>query len=321
MKRREFITLLGGAAAWPLAARAQQRTLVIGFLSPFPLEAIANRVAGFRNGLRELGYVEGRDVSIEWSYADNSRLPELAADLVRHRVDLIVASPGNAALAAKAATTTIPIIFFTGSDPVQIGFTATLNRPSGNMTGVTTMNLALTAKRLGLLSELLPKAVRLAVLVDSNIQDAEITIRKEAYEAGKALGREVGVLAAKTSQDIDSVFANWGPANGLLVSPAPLFTNRRVQLVTLAAYHRVPTAYFAREFAEIGGMMSYGTSETEQYRQIGIYAGRILRGEKLADLPVMQPTKFELVVNLQTMRTLGITAPSTLLATADEIIE
>jgi putative ABC transport system substrate-binding protein len=329
-KRREFVRLLGGTAAassllWPLAARAQQPAMpVVGYLTAGSPEAFANLVAAFRKGLSETGYVEGRNVAIEfrWANNENSRLPELAADLVRRRVAVIVApSSTPAALAAKAATATIPIVI-AGGDPVQSGLVASLNRPGGNVTGFSTMNTELTGKRLGLLQELLPGAARFAVLVNPNNSTAEAMIR-DVQAAGMTIGRQIEVLTASTNREIDTTFASFVQkrADALLVSPEALFDTRRVQLTSLATHHRVPAIYSKREDTEAGGLMSYGTSVTDMFRQVGIHTGRILNGEKPADLPVMQPTKFEFVINLQTARLLGITVPATLLATADEVME
>jgi putative tryptophan/tyrosine transport system substrate-binding protein len=327
MRRREFISLLGGAAAaWPLAAQAQQAAMpVIGFLYAGSPEASANFVAAFRKGLSEAGYVEGHNVAIEylWTHNDNDRVPELAADLVRRRVAVIV-TPNfiAAALAAKAATTTIPIVFGGGFDPVQAGLVASLNRPGGNVTGVSFMTVETGGKRVGLLHELLPGAARFAMLVNPTNPNAEPNIT-EAREAASAVGWQIEVLTASTNLDIDTAFASLVQkrADALLVSPEPLLTTRRVQLVTLAARHAVPTIYYIREFAEIGGLMSYGPDIADLYRQVGVYSGRILKGEKPTDLPILRPTKFEFVINLQTAKTLGLEVPASLLARADEVIE
>jgi putative ABC transport system substrate-binding protein len=322
-----LLAILGGAAAvWPLAARAQQPPMpVIGFLFGGSPEASANFVAAFRKGLGEAGYVEGQNVAIEylWTHNDNDRLPELAADLVRRRVAVIV-TPNfiAAALAAKAATATIPIVFGGGFDPVQAGLVASLNQPGGNVTGISFMSVETGGKRLGLLHELLPGAARFAVLVNPTNPNAEPNIT-EARAAASVIGRQIEVLAASTNRDIDTAFASLVQtrADALLVSPEPLFTTRRVQLVTLAAHHAVPTIYYIREFAEIGGLMSYGPNIADQYRQVGVYSGRILKGEKPGDLPILRPTKFEFVINLQTAKTFGLEVPTTLLARADEVIE
>jgi putative ABC transport system substrate-binding protein len=327
MRRREFITLFGSATvALPLTAHAQQPTMpVIGYLYGGSPEASANFVAAFRKGLSEAGYVEGQNVAIEylWTHNDNDRLPELAADLVRRRVAVIV-TPNfvAAALAAKAATTTIPIVFGGGFDPVQAGLVASLNRPGGNVTGVSFMTVETGGKRVGLLHELLPGAARFAILVNPTNPNAEPNVT-EARAAASVIGRQIEVLTASTNRDIDTAFASLVQkrADALLVSPEPLLTARRVQLVTLAARHAVPAIYPIREFAEIGGLMSYGPNIANQYRQVGVYCGRILKGEKPTDLPILRPTKFEFVINLQTARTLGIEIPTTLLARADEVIE
>jgi putative tryptophan/tyrosine transport system substrate-binding protein len=327
LRRRQFITLLGGAGlAWPLAARTQQAGMpVVGYLEPGFPEEMALRLAAFRKGLGETGYVEGRNVAIEyrWGQDEYDRLAELAADLVRRGV-AVIATPGSTqgALAAKAATTAIPIVFSTGADPVKAGLVGSLNRPGGNLTGVSSMTGELGAKQLGLLQELLPGATRFAVLTNSRNAMTEPII-EDLRTASLAIGRQIDVFNAGTNRDIDTVFASLVQkrADALLVSPDPLFVNRRVQLVTLATYHRVPAIYYSREFAEAGGLMSYGTSQTDMYRQVGIYVGRILKGEKPADMPILRATKFELVINLQTAKTLGLDIPPKLLALADEVIE
>jgi putative ABC transport system substrate-binding protein len=323
MNRRDFITLLGGAAAaWPLAARAQQPAMpVIGFLYfgwPDP-----NIIATFRKGLNKTGYFEGHNLAIEFRSAQNdtARLQELAADLVRRQVAAIAAPSGTAALAAKAATTTIPIVFNTAGDPVQMGLVASLNRPDGNATGISNMHMEVAAKRLGILHELLPKAARFAVLVNPNSRNVKFEI-KEAQEAGSAIGRQIDILTAGTERGIDMAFATLVQKriDALVVGPHSFFRNRRAQLLTLAARHAIPTIFSYRDDAESGGLMSYG-STFEEYHQLGIYTGRILKGERTADLPVMQASKFEFIINLQTAKALGIDIPSTLLALADEVIE
>jgi putative tryptophan/tyrosine transport system substrate-binding protein len=327
VRRRQFITLLGGAAAWPFPARAQQPAMpVIGFLHSASPAAYGHLVAAFRKGLSEAGYSEGQNVAIEyrWSEGHNERLPALAAELVRRQVAVIV-TPGSTAatLAAKAATPTIPIVFLSAVDPVKTGLVASLNRPGGNVTGVSDIGVELAAKRLGLLHELLPGAARFALLVNPDnpgITEAFVT---EAQTAASAIGRQIEVVTASTNGDIDRAFATLvnKRADAFLVSTDALFVTRRVQLVTLAARHAVPAMYFRREFAEAGGLMSYGSNLADQFRQNGIYAGRILKGEKPAEMPVQLPTKFEFVVNLQTAKALGLDVPPTLLVRADEVIE
>jgi putative ABC transport system substrate-binding protein len=327
MKRRNFIALIGGAAAaWPLAARAQQPAIpIVGYVHPDSPQTVAGLLAAFREGLSETGYVEGQNVAIEYRWAENdlSRIPELVADLVRRRV-AVIATPGSsvAALAAKAATTTIPIVFSLGLDPVQLGLVASLSRPGGNITGVNSMSNELVAKRLGLLHELLPTATRFAVLVNPKNPTTE-SLKKDVEAAAAAIGVQIDFFTASTGVDIDAAFASlmqWR-ADALLVHPDNLFINRRVQLVTLAARHAVPAIYALRPDAEAGGLMSYGTKLADAHRQAGVYTGRILKGAKPADLPVVQPTKFEFVVNLQTAKTIGLTVLPTLLARADEVIE
>jgi putative ABC transport system substrate-binding protein len=327
MKRREFITLLGGAAvAWPFTARAQQPAMpVIGYLHGGDAESGTPDAAAFREGLSEFGFVEGRNVAIEYRWAHNEfdQLPGLAADLVRRRVAIIAAGGGTAApLAAKAATTTIPIVFGIGGDPVKFGLITSFNRPGGNITGISFLTDELVPKRVGLLHELVPGAVRFALLVNPNSPNTK-TVTTDAQAAASAIGRQIEVLTASTSREIDLAFASLVQkrADALLVAPGILFANRRVQLVTLAVRDRVPAIYFDRQFTQAGGLMSYGANISDVQRQVGIYTGRVLKGEKPADMPVMQPTKFEFVINLQTARTLGIAIPTTLLARADEVIE
>jgi putative ABC transport system substrate-binding protein len=326
MIRREFITLLGNAAAWPLAAQAQQPKMpVVGYLNPGSPEAFANLVTAFRKGLSETGYIEGRNVAIEFRWAHNQfdRLPELAADLVRRQVTVIVATAAAAAaLAAKAATATIPIVFSTGSDPVATGLVTSLNRPGGNITGFTGMTVELIGKQLGLLHEAVPEAPRVAALVNPATPVAESAVA-DVKAAASAAGLQIDILTASTSREIDAAFSRLAQNRdaALLVVSDALFISRRVQLVTLAVKHTVPVIYAFRDDAEAGGLMSYGPSITDVHRQVGLYTGRILKGEKPTDLPVMQPTKFEFVINLQTARTLGFDIPVTLLARADEVIE
>ena len=327
MRRRDVITLLGGAAAaWPLAARAQQPTIpVIGFLHQGSPEAYAKFAAAFRKGLGEAGYADGRNVLIEyrWAQGESNRLPELAADLVNRRVTVIATLGSIAAtLAAKAATTGIPIVFMSGADPVQTGVVASLNRPGGNITGIGSMNNGLAAKQLGLLHELLHRAARFAVLVNPDNAQSQSVIA-EVQTAASALGVQIDILTVTTNRDINLVFAAvvQKRPDGLLISPDPLFTNRLVQLATLSARHVMPTIYSLREFAEVGGLMTYGSNFSDLFRQAGNYTGRVLNGEKPAELPILQPTKFEFVINLQTAAALGLDVPPTLLARADEVIE
>jgi putative ABC transport system substrate-binding protein len=318
--------LIGGAVAWPLAAHAKQPTIpIVGYVHSDSPQTVAGLLAAFREGLRETGYVEGQNVAIEyrWAQNDSSRIPELVADLVRRRV-AVIAAPGSSAvaLAAKAATTTIPIVFSLGLDPVQLGLVASLSRPGGNITGVNSMSNELVAKRLGLLHELLPTATRFAVLVNPKNPTTE-SLKKDVEAAAAAIGPQIEFFTASTGVDIDAAFVSLVQkrVDALVVHPDNLFINRRVQLTTLAARHAVPAIYPLRPDAEAGGLMSYGTKPAEAHRQAGVYTGRILKGAKPAELPVVQPTKFEFVINLQTAKTIGLTVPATLLARADEVIE
>jgi ABC-type uncharacterized transport system substrate-binding protein len=327
VRRRQFITLLGGTVAWPLAARAQQPAMpVVGFLDPTSLDARVDRLRSFRHGLKETGYVEGENVAIEYRWAENQidRLPELATELVRRRVAVIAATGAIAsASAAKAATTTVPIVFIVNDDPVRLGLVASLARPGGNATGINFFSAELVAKRLELLRELVPGAARVAVLVNpAAAASAETTVRDVAA-AARAMGLQIRVLNASTSREIDAALATFvrERPDALFVGPDSFFLSRRVQLTNLAVRHAVPATYSSRDFAEVGGLMSYGTSITDSWRQVGVYAGRILRGAKPADLPVVQATKFELVINAGTAGMLGLEVPPTLLATADEVIE
>jgi putative ABC transport system substrate-binding protein len=326
-KRREFITLLGGAAAWPLAARAQQPAmLVIGFLGGTSPDTFADRVRAFRQGLKDTGYVEGENVAIEYRWAEGQfdRLPALAADLARRQVAVIVATGGiTSAFAAKAATTIIPIVFGAGEDPVRLGLVASLARPGGNLTGINFVSTELEAKRLELLRELVPGAARVAVLVNpANATSTETTLR-DVEPAARAMGLQIQVLNASTSREIDAAFATFARErpDAIFVGQEVFFVSRRVQLANLAARHAVPMTSGSRDIVEVGGLMSYGSNIADAHRQLGVYAGRILKGAKPADLPVVQSSKFELVINHQTARMLGLTVPDKLLVAADEVIE
>jgi len=329
IRRRDFVILLGcgTVAAWPLAARGQQPTmLVIGHLNPQSPDGQTGRLRAFRQGLKEAGYVEGENVAIEYRWAEGQfdRLPALAAELVRRQVSVIVATGGPASpMAAKAATTTIPIVFVTAEDPVRLGLVASLARPGGNLTGINFLQSELAAKRLELLRELVPGAARVAVLVNpANATTAETTLR-EAQAAARAMGLQVQVLNASTSREINSAFASLARErpDALFVGGDGFFLSRRVQMVNLASRYAVPATYADRPFAEAGGLMSYGSNNEDAFRQAGVYVGRILKGAKPADLPVVQASKFELVINAETARMLGLTVPDKLLATADEVIE
>src|SRR5262245_36414708 len=328
IRRREFISLLGGAAAaCPLAARAQQPAMpVIGFLNSQSLDANTDRLRGFRQGLKDTGYIEGENVAIEYRWAENQfdRLPTLAADLVRRPIAVIAATGDTpSAFAAKAATTTIPIVFAVGEDPVRLCLVATLSQPGGNLTGVNFFATELGAKRLELLRELVPRATRVAVLVNPvSATTTESTLR-DVEAAARTMGLETQIFNASTSSEIEAAFANLvrERLDALFVAGNPFFRARRVQLATLAVRHSIPATYALRDYVEIGGLMSYGTNVTDAWRQVGAYTGRILKGTKAADLPVVQSTKFELVINLQIARMLGLIVPPSLLARADEVIE
>ena len=325
MKRREFITLLGGAAAaWPLAARAQQGGVpVVGFLNGSSAWESAHIVAAFRQGLSEIGYVEGRNVAMDyrWGEGHYDRMPALAADLIRRQVAVIACNtPG--AVAAKAATTTIPIIFSTGTDPIRLGLVSSLNKPGGNITGVSFFSVILESKRLGILRELAPSAAAFAVILNPQFPDFEAQA-KEVEEAGRKLGVQIQILHASSEREIELAFAKLAElrGGGLLVGADPFLYSRRDYIVGLASRSALPAIYEQRENALAGGLASYGTNVTDAYRQAGNYTGRILNGEKPGDLPVLQPTKFELVINLKTAKALDITVPPSLLARADEVIE
>jgi putative ABC transport system substrate-binding protein len=326
MRRREVIAGLGAAAAWPLMVRAQQAGMpVIGFLNSASPDARTDRMRAFRQGLREAGYVEGENVAIEYRWAENQldRLPALAADLVHRRVAVIVAGSLPPIVAAKASTTTTPIVFITAEDPVGLGLVTSLARPGGNLTGINFFNLEVAAKRLGLLRQLAPSAVRVALLVNpANARIAEVEVR-EVEPAARAVGLQVQVINADTSREIDAAFGALGRQrpDALFVGTGPFFTSRRLQLVQLATRLAVPASFGGREYAEDGGLMSYGASIVHAYGQAGAYTGRILQGAKPADLPVVQSTRFELVINLKTAKALALQIPPTLRALADEVIE
>jgi putative tryptophan/tyrosine transport system substrate-binding protein len=326
LKRRGFMTLLGGTAAWPLVARAQQPAVpVVGFLHSGSPEPMASRLSAFRKGLAEAGYVEGQNVAIEfrWAAGQDDRLPDLVADLIRRGV-AVIATPGStpAALAAKAATTTIPIVFGVGDDPVALGLVASLNRPGSNATGVNFQLVELATKRLGMLREIASGSNRFVALVNPDTAYTEVEV-KDLQANASALGLPIEILRASTGREIDAAFANLVQKSGgaLLVGPDPFFVSRRAQILTLAARHAIPAIYFARDFAEAGGLMSYGPNLADAYQHIGTYVGRVLKGEKPAVLPVVQSTKFELVLNLNTARAIGLEMPPGLLAIADEVIE
>ena len=325
IRRREFITLLGGAAAWSLAARAQQAMPVIGFLGSASAGPYARMMAAFRQGLNEIGYVEDRNVAIEyrWAEGQNDRLPALAADLVRRQVTVIATTGTPETLAAKAATTTIPIVFQVGIEPVQVGLVASLSRPGGNLTGVTNLNVEVGPKRLELLQEVVPTATLMALLVNPTSPNLTESTTKDALAAARTLGVQLHVLHASTERDIDDAFAALVQlrAGALVIGSDVFFNSRREQLAGLALRHAVPAIFQFREFAVAGGLMSYGANFTDSYRQVGVYTGRVLKGEKPSDLPVHQSTKVELIINLKTAKALGITVPLTLLGRADEVIE
>jgi putative ABC transport system substrate-binding protein len=327
MKRREFITLVGGAAAaWPLAARAQQPTMpVIGFLSSTSPAVYAVRLRAFGQGLKEEGYIEGQNVAVEYRWAGDhdDRLPVLAAELVHGQVTVIAAGGSPSSVAAKAATATIPIVFETASDPVALGLVASLNRPGGNLTGVTNLNVEVGPKRLELLRELMPKATIIAVLVNPSAPALTEQFMRDLQAAAPALGMQLHVLHASTDRDLDTVFAAFGQlrADALVIGPYLFFNSRMEQLGALSLRHAVPAIFSYRPFVAAGGLMSYGANETETYRLVGIYVGKILKGEKPGDLPVQRSTKVQLTINLKTAKALGLTVPLPLLGRADEVIE
>jgi putative ABC transport system substrate-binding protein len=327
MRRREFIKVLGGAAAaWPLAAHAQQGTMpVIGFLDSRSPDSISERLRAYRQGLKEAGYVEGENVAIAYRFAENQidRLPELAAELIGRQVAVIATAGDDVALVAKVATRTIPIVFIVSQDPVKLGLVASVARPGGNMTGINFFGGELVAKRLEILRELVPGTARVAVLINPAYAASVETTLRDVAEAARAMGLQIQVLNASTSREIDAAFATIGRErpDALFVSTDTFFTSRRVQLVNLATRHAIPAGFPNRESTEIGGLMSYGANIGDAWRQSGAYTGRILKGVKPADLPVLQASKFELVINDQTARMLGLEVPPSLLATADEVIE
>jgi putative ABC transport system substrate-binding protein len=326
MRRREFIAALGGAAAWPMVARAQQQPMpIIGFLNSGSADAYPDRVVAFREGLSEIGYTEGQNATIDfrWAFGQYERLAGLATELVRRPTTVLVATGGEpAALAAKNATSSIPIVFAIGGDPVKLGLVASYNRPGGNATGTTLLTTALEAKRLSLLHELMPHVATIGALLNPNYPVFEDQLT-DLREAAQTIGLRVQVLRANTDEEIEAAFetVNQQSIAALAVASAPFFDTRRNKLVSLAARYAVPTVYQFREFAIAGGLMSYGVGIPHVYRQVGVYTGRILKGAKPADLPVVQPTKFELVINLKTAKALGLTVPTSLLARADEVIE
>jgi putative tryptophan/tyrosine transport system substrate-binding protein len=327
MRRREFISLLGGAAAWPLGARAQQPAMpVVGYIHGGTADGNTRNTAAFRKGLSEIGYVEGQNVRVEYHWLEGhyERLSALLADLIQRRVD-VIATPGatTAAVAAKAASATIPIVFGVAEDPVKLGLVASLSRPGGYATGINSFSQEITAKRLGLLHELVPKAARIAVLVNSGNASGAETTSKEVQDAARTLGLQIHVLNATTNGEIDAAFAALARerADALFIAGDGFFSSRVVQFATLTARDRVPASYATREFVEAGGLMSYGTPVLDMFRQVGLYVGSILKGAKPAELPVLQLTKFEFVLNLQTAKALGLDVPATLLARADEVIE
>jgi putative ABC transport system substrate-binding protein len=325
VKRREFITLIGGGAVWPLAARAQQPSMpVIGFLNPASPDAVADRLQAVRQGLKDTGYIEGTNITIEYRWAEGQfdRLPELAADLVRRRVAVIVATGGPSPVAAKAATPTIPIVFTTGGDPVTLGLVASFNQPGGNATGVSILSTMMEGKRLGLLRELAPTATLIAVLLNPGMPTFDAQL-KDVQEAARAVGQQIHILHATSEREIDAAFAKTVEvrAGALLLAADPFTFSQRDRVVALAARYAIPVIYEVREYAVAGGLMSYGINLADAYRLVGNYTGRILKGDKPADLPVQQSTKFEFVINLKTAKTLGLAVPNSMQLLADEVIE
>jgi putative ABC transport system substrate-binding protein len=326
MRRRQFITVLGGAAAWPLAARAQQPAMpVIGFLSPTSPDANVDRLRGFRQGLREQSYVEGENAAVEYRWAENQidRLPELAAELVRRKVSVLAALGDPAAFAAKAATATIPTLFLVAGDPVRLGLVASIPRPGGHITGINIVNAELAAKRMELLRVLVPPIVRVAVFVNPADMTLIAPQLKGVEVAARAMGLQIQIVGANTADEIDAAFGSLERErpDALFVATTPFLNARRVQLVQLAAFHRLPATYAQRDYVQAGGLMSYGSNIVDAYRQLGIYAGRVLKGAKPADLPVQQPTKFEFVINLRTAKAFGLDLSPSVLALADEVID
>jgi ABC-type uncharacterized transport system substrate-binding protein len=325
MRRREFITLIGGAAAWPLGVRAQQRGMpVVGVLHSTTPDVNTHTLTAFRNGLNETGFTEGQNISIEyrWAFGRFDRLPALARELIEHHVAVIAAFSPPAAVAAKEATSTLPIVMTTADDPVKLGLVSSLSRPSSNVTGVSFLIAALSSKRLELLHELVPTATTIGVLLNPNGPDAD-TSESEVQEASRRLGQKIQIVKAANEREIDMTFANLAQirVGALLVASDVFFTSRREQIVELAARHAIPASYSVREFVRAGGLTSYGPSLADGYRLAGVYAGRILKGEKPAELPIIQPTKFDLAINLNTAKALGITVPLIMQMTADEVIE
>jgi putative ABC transport system substrate-binding protein len=324
VRRREFIALFGAAAAWPLAARAQQPAMpVVGILSSSSLSAFTDLLGAFRQGLKETGYIEGRNITIEsrWAEGRFERLPELAAELVQRRAAVIVTTGGSSTLAAKAASSTIPNVFLSQDDPVKLKLVASFNQPGGNATGMSLLTSALVAKRLEFVRQLAPVGTPISYLMNPQAPEAEFHL-SDMQAAARESGQQISVLNASTESDIDNAFTVLAQRRGaLIVSTDPFFVSRLHQIVVLAAYHKIPAIYDRREFVAAGGLISYGTHLLDAYRQIGVYAGRIIAGAKPSDLPVMQPTKFELVINLKSAKTLGLTVPDKLLAIAEEVIE